>query len=511
MAEPIVLLHGWGSGSASWAPILDSLCELAEVQTIDLPGFEKAALEHQGVEPLNVTNLVASIVKFLPPRCVLMGWSLGGMLATKIASQYPERISSLVTLTTNVSFVAGEHWPAAMQADTFAQFRAGFVDNKVLSLKRFMALVAQNDEREKLVLKGLRELLKGQAPTELWLDQLDVLASIDNRQSFSELAVPGLHLLGECDGLVPNICATEMKKLNVKQTLVTLPGVGHAPHWSSPAAVVAQLRTFLEAQKFHLDKMKVAKSFSKAANTYDTMAQLQRDVGDQLFDQYLVPGAIANDAQTIVDLGCGTGWFTERLQVQFSSRNIVGLDLAEGMLRYAREHKASQAHWLCGDAESLPLNSNSVDLMFSSLAIQWCENTAALFAEIKRVLKPGGKFYFSTLGPKTLYELRSAWHAVDGDVHVNRFYPAETIRANVALAKLDLLEWSCEERILYYSELKHLTNELKGIGAHNVNQGKPSGLTGRQRLRGVREGYEQFRTDLGLPASYEVFYGVISG
>lgn len=506
-----MLLHGWGCGSVSWAPIVDSLCELAEVQAIDLPGLEELALERRSIEPLSVTNLIASIVKLLPPRCVLMGWSLGGMLATKIASQYPERISSLITLATNVSFVASEHWPTAMHADTFAQFRAGFVENNALSLKRFMALVAQNDEREKLVLKGLRALLKDQAPNELWLDHLDILASIDNRKSFSELAMPGLHLLGECDGLVPKLCAAQMEKLNAKQALVTLPGVGHAPHWSSPASVVAQVRAFLETQKFHLDKMKVAKSFSKAANTYDTMAQLQRDVGDQLFDQHLVPSAIVDEVQTIVDLGCGTGWFTERLQAQFSGRNIIGLDLAEGMLRYAREHKASQAHWLCGDAESLPLRSNSVDLMFSSLAIQWCENTAALFSEIKRVLKPGGKFYFSTLGPKTLYELRSAWGSVDGDVHVNRFYPGETIRASVASANLDLLDWAYEERVLYYSELKHLTNELKGIGAHNVNQGKPTGLTGRQRLLGVRGGYEQFRTELGLPASYEVFYGVVSG
>jgi len=511
MAEPIVLLHGWGCGSASWAPIVDSLSELAEVQTIDLPGFEELALERRSIDALSVTNLVAAIVKLLPPRCVLMGWSLGGMLATKIASQYPERISSLVTLATNVSFVASEHWPTAMHADTFAQFRAGFVENKVFSLKRFMALVAQNDEREKVVLKGLRALLKDQTPNELWLDHLDILASIENRKNFSELAVPGLHLLGECDGLVPSDCAAKMKKLNVKQSIVMLPGTGHAPHWSSPASVVGQLRTFLETQKFHLDKMKVAKSFSKAANTYDTMAQLQRDVGDQLFDQYLVPSAIAGDVQTIVDLGCGTGWFTERLQAKFSGRNIIGLDLAEGMLRYAREHKASQAHWLCGDAESLPLCSNSVDLMFSSLAIQWCENTVALFSEIKRVLRPGGKFYFSTLGPKTLYELRSAWHGVDGDVHVNRFYPEETICASVASANLELIDWSCEKRVLHYSELKHLTNELKGIGAHNVNQGKPTGLTGRQRLRGVREGYEQFRTESGLPASYEVFYGVVSG
>jgi len=94
---------------------------------------------------------------------------------------------------------------------------------------------------------------------------------------------------------------------------------------------------------------------------------------------------------------------------------------------------------------------------------------------------------------------------------VNRFYPEETIRTSVASANLDLLDWACEERVLYYSELKHLTNELKGIGAHNVNQGKPTGLTGRQRLLGVRKGYEQFRTEDGLPASYEVFYGVVSG
>jgi malonyl-CoA O-methyltransferase len=179
------------------------------------------------------------------------------------------------------------------------------------------------------------------------------------------------------------------------------------------------------------------------------------------------------------------------------------------MLNYAREHKPEVSHWLCGDAESLPLADNSVDLMFSSLAIQWCENSAQLFAEVRRVLKPGGKFYVSTLGPGTLHELRLAWQAVDSEVHVNRFYSSEEMQQSILGSGLSVVAWERQERVLFYPVLKNLTHELKALGAHNVNQGKPSGLTGRQRIQNFRAAYETFRQPEGLPATYEVFYGVL--
>src|SRR5690606_13347117 len=105
------------------------------------------------------------------------------------------------------------------------------------------------------------------------------------------------------------------------------------------------------------------------------------------------------------------------------SAEILGLDLAEGMLRFARLERPGRSHWLCGDAEALPLASASVDLVYSNLSIQWCENLPLLLAELRRVLRAGGKLVLTTMGPRTLRELKSAWQEVDGYVHVNRFQP----------------------------------------------------------------------------------------
>jgi malonyl-CoA O-methyltransferase len=251
-----------------------------------------------------------------------------------------------------------------------------------------------------------------------------------------------------------------------------------------------------------LNKHRIADSFSRAAETYDSAAELQRQIGHQLLES--LPDTRPD---RVLDLGSGTGYFTPLLRQRFASSQLVSLDLAQGMLAYARQHRPdSHAAWVCGDAEALPLASDSLDLIFSSLAIQWCERPDRLFAEIARVLRPGGRFVVATLGPDTLHELRDAWAQVDGDMHVNRFLAREPLLASVPV-ELQLRAFSTEKRVLRYTQLRQLTSELKGIGAHNMNQGQPTGLTGKARVQGFRAAYEQHRDAQGLlPATYQVYY-----
>jgi malonyl-CoA O-methyltransferase len=251
-----------------------------------------------------------------------------------------------------------------------------------------------------------------------------------------------------------------------------------------------------------LNKHCIADSFSRAAQTYDAAAELQRQIGHQLLES--LPDTRPD---RVLDLGSGTGYFTPLLRQRFASSQLVSLDLAQGMLAYARQHRPdSHAAWVCGDAEALPLASDSLDLIFSSLAIQWCERPDRLFAEIARVLRPGGRFVVATLGPDTLHELRDAWAQVDGDMHVNRFLAREPLLASVPV-ELQLRAFSTENRVLRYTQLRQLTSELKGIGAHNMNQGQPTGLTGKARVQGFRAAYEQHRDAQGLlPATYQVYY-----
>jgi len=251
-----------------------------------------------------------------------------------------------------------------------------------------------------------------------------------------------------------------------------------------------------------VNKEDVARSFSQAAATYDQVAALQRQVAEALLNR--IPD---RPFSSTVDLGCGTGVVAAQLAQRTGTERVFGLDIAEGMLEFARQqYPQTSLQWCGADAENLPLKNESVDLVFSSLAVQWCADFQQVCNEIFRVLKPGGSCLLATLGPETLHELRSAWQQVDGYVHVNRFIDAERITESALTAGFDCECWR-DEIVMRYQELRQLTAELKALGAHNVNSGRPKGLTGRQRVEKLKAGYETFRDCEGwLPASYEVYY-----
>ncbi|WP_339464450.1 malonyl-ACP O-methyltransferase BioC [Pseudomonas sp. EA_65y_Pfl2_P74] len=252
------------------------------------------------------------------------------------------------------------------------------------------------------------------------------------------------------------------------------------------------------------DKRQVAASFSRAAASYDSVAELQRDVGTQLLRRLPVDFRPTR----WLDMGCGTGYFTRALAERFFASHGLALDIAEGMLDHARPLGGAE-HFIAGDAERLPLQDSTCDLIFSSLAVQWCANFDAVLSEAFRVLKPGGVFAFASLCVGTLFELRDSWRQVDGLVHVNRFREFARYEQLCAASGLRVVSLEQQAHVLHYPDVRSLTHELKALGAHNLNPGRPDGLTGRARILGLVEAYEQFRQAQGLPATYQVVYAVL--
>lgn len=261
---------------------------------------------------------------------------------------------------------------------------------------------------------------------------------------------------------------------------------------------------------FRLEPRTVRRAFDRAAGTYEGVAVLQARVRKELLARL---DLVKLEPQVVLDLGSATGLGARALKRRFRRAVVVAVDFAPGMLRAARRNRGLLARFerVCADAVQLPLPAQSVDLVFSNLMLQWCDAPDAVFAEVRRVLKPGGFFSFSTLGPDTLRELRAAWAAADRFNHVSRFLDMHDLgdalgRAGLAEPVLDV-----ERVTLTYPDAQDLLRELKAMGSANATAARPRGLTGRARLQRLRAAYEPFRQAQRLPATYEVVYGAAWG
>jgi malonyl-CoA O-methyltransferase len=258
------------------------------------------------------------------------------------------------------------------------------------------------------------------------------------------------------------------------------------------------------------DKRLVSRSFGAAAERYDGLADLQRAVGERLLsrlpDMNLGP-------ERIVDVGSGTGYLAMRLIEIYPRADLVALDIAEGMLHFARSRQGElgAGRLVCGDAEAMPIRDRSIDLVFSNVAIQWCSSLGAVFREIRRVLKPNGIALFSTFGADTLRELRSAWASVDDYSHVNLFADSEAVAFSLREAGFPKIDVSVEVNRLRYGSVYDLMRELKGLGAHNVTLRRPRHLTGKGALQRMVAAYERLSVGDGIEATFEVVYGYATG
>ncbi len=245
----------------------------------------------------------------------------------------------------------------------------------------------------------------------------------------------------------------------------------------------------------------VARSFSKAADSYDSAARLQRIVGLQLFNTVQVdikPGL------TILDVGSGTGYCTELLAR--SGTRVIALDLALNMLRQTRARLGERVDYVSADTQFIPIKDKSCDIVFANLVLQWCPDLPRAFLEFKRILKPGGRVFFSTLGPQTLKELRRAWQVADTYRHVNDFLTQGAIQSQIDRSGLD---GNCQSSMmqLTYDSPIHLMREIKTLGAVNMSENRQRGLMGKHKLQTVCAEYNKLICEKPTYASWEIVVG----
>lgn len=245
---------------------------------------------------------------------------------------------------------------------------------------------------------------------------------------------------------------------------------------------------------------RVAHAFSRAARDYERLASAQQAMGERLWVR--LPERPAGVPWRVLDLGCGPGHWCARLADHYGPGCVVtGLDLAPGMLEVARHRHGDAIHWLCGDATALPLADASVDLAISNLAIQWCPDLDAALAELRRVLRPGGRALINTLGPGTLEEVRHAWSHPDRPAALLPFQSRERHLAAARLAGFSRVNLTSGRQRFHYPDLAAVLASIKGVGAQTA---RPGVRLTRADLACAKHRYEALREPAGLPVTYRL-------
>lgn len=207
-------------------------------------------------------------------------------------------------------------------------------------------------------------------------------------------------------------------------------------------------------------KESVAAAFSAAAVTYDNAAFVEQQIALRLLERLeyfnLTP-------KRILDLGCGTGTLLQQLHTSHPTSHAIGIDLAFGIVKFAKENRNSKNETLqfcCADAEHLPIASNSCDLIVANCSLMWMQDITALLQELTRVLTADGLLIFSTFGPNTLIELGLA----------NNWPEMQMLGDALMHAGLRDPVLETEELTFEYEQLKVLLQDLEESGTCHVDQ-----------------------------------------
>ena len=206
MNQRILLITGWGGGTK----LLNSL---------------QHALQHRNydVELINIFNaldeeVLSQYVEKAKTVDVIIGWSLGGQLATLLVDQVEKKYSEkkiLITLASNPCFVANSEWQIAMDQLTFQSFKQSFENDAILTLKKFGYMVCQGVETTKADFLTLQSLIQPQK-IELLQAGLKLLENLNLVSILKNYSGYQYHLFAKQDYLVSYKVCENLQQLAAK-------------------------------------------------------------------------------------------------------------------------------------------------------------------------------------------------------------------------------------------------------------------------------------------------------
>jgi pimeloyl-[acyl-carrier protein] methyl ester esterase len=233
----IVLLHGWGLNSGVWQGIIKDLTAHFTITTIDLPGF---GLNHAEMpDRYSLENLAQVVSTLMPNNAILLGWSLGGLVAQQIALSFPHKVKQLILLATSPCFMSKGEWPG-IKIQILDGFKNQLLDNPGATVSRFLAIQAMGSPSAKHDIKLIKQQVDAYPPpSPVALSAgLELLVSSDLRTSLIHLSMPCQLLLGRLDSLVPIQLQYAIQQLNPAIKVTVFERSSHAPFISQQACFI---------------------------------------------------------------------------------------------------------------------------------------------------------------------------------------------------------------------------------------------------------------------------------
>lgn len=239
----LVLLHGWGLHSGAWADALPALARSHRLHAIDLPGHGHSSRAEVGT----LDEAADAVAAIIPEDAAVCGWSLGGLLAQRIARRHPSKVRRLALVSSTPCFVARADWPYAMQPATLDTFARGLEHERDATLENFVRLNALNGVGSRDAIRTLLQRLgdRGAPPEDALRTTLGWLREADLRADASLLSMPALVIHGARDALAPIAAGRWLAQALPAATLVEIADAAHLPFFSHRALFLQTLESFV--------------------------------------------------------------------------------------------------------------------------------------------------------------------------------------------------------------------------------------------------------------------------
>lgn len=240
----LTLIHGWGLHGGIWETLIPRLETDYTVFNIDLPGFGRSAVSNGSYD---LDYLVESVVSVLPEKCNIIGWSMGGLVATKVALNYPDKVEKIITVASSPCFLANENNPDGMSnsvLDTFIQYLS---EDFKGTLIKFLSIQTMGSDTQKEDIQRLKNtvFLHGTPAEKALIGGLNILKESDLSDRLKSLKMPLLRMYGKLDTLVPTKSIASIDKLAPNSKKELFLKSGHSPFLSQTSEFIDCINRFI--------------------------------------------------------------------------------------------------------------------------------------------------------------------------------------------------------------------------------------------------------------------------